>query len=137
MALTMRSLRAMAPHKSSPRLVPEDELGLAAFAVLEIVRVFVERLVGLGGGVKNFGLIAIKKTGDNQVAVFQKRGDLFSGSLQDIENSMQLVDWRPNSSKVKEESQFKRSVTSKLVELSIFPSREYEEPLLDGWLAGP
>ena len=42
---------------------------------------FVERLVGLGGGVKNFGLLAIEKTGDNQVAVVLKRGDLFSGKF--------------------------------------------------------
>ena len=76
---------AFAAGDGSPQvlagLVPEDELGLASLAVLEIVRVFVERLVCFGGGVKNFGLLAIEKTGDNQVAVVLKRGDLFSGKF--------------------------------------------------------
>ena len=54
MALTMRSLRAMAPHKSSPALFQRTSWALPPSPSSRIVRVFVERLVGLGGGVEEF-----------------------------------------------------------------------------------
>ena len=64
-----------------PRLVPEHELRLAAFAVLEVVCVILERLVGLVRGVENPGFFGIKQAGHDEVAFLPELVNLVSGKI--------------------------------------------------------
>ena len=60
--------------------IPQHQLRLAAFAVLQIVGVILEGLIGLRGGAEDAGFFGIKQAGDNEITVLFKGRNLIGGN---------------------------------------------------------